>query len=753
LVAAAGLVSLVALSPGSAQAQRPGLRLGRFEVPGFDFAPDGAWRRRTNQIRQNRHAMLRNGAFRSLNAAGPNAARVSGNFNLPVVLINYTDVVMPFTTVEYQDVLFNPAPTVRPYSVKTYYEEISNGNITITGNVFAPVVTAQPSTYYQDNCRGIISPGCTNPIGGNPGNVSARFRDLLVEVLTKADALGTIDWGLFDNDGPDGNPNSGDDDGKVDFITFIQPVVDGACGAAGIWAHRWTISAMRGSSFQTSTPRANGGFIQINDYTIQSGQGGNGACTPGQIMAIGTIAHETGHAFGLPDLYDTQGPSEGIGEWGLMGSGNYARAYSPASFEAWSLTEMGWVDVDTLTTSQTVTVNPVQTSDTVFYIPLAGTDEYVLLENRDSLLSDTAQMNSAFGTRKKSPGLLIWHIDLSIVQSGGAINTGPIHGVALEQADGLNDLRLTTGANRGDDGDPYPGSTVNRGWTLGSNPASRNNAAGYAGFVIDSIHRNESGAPGVPSPIVLRFIKRSPSVITTNRNGALVKVNGASMARFDNVVAQGDDIDVEAISPQNITAGRTQLTFASWSDGGAKIHTVVSGATPDTLIASFTATHKVNLVTAPTQGTVTSDIGGSPNLVTGAFVPEGTPVTLTATANTGATFVRFQGDTTTTNATLVLPMSRPYSLTAIFTGGVTIIPDDAVSALLGATCSTNPCMSAQQLTYMDQTGNNDGVYNLGDFLAYADRTGLNPASELMRKLLSQPTISVPLRAPTTPKER
>jgi hypothetical protein len=219
------------------------------------------------------------------------------------------------------------------------------------------------------------------------------------------------------------------------------------------------------------------------------------------------------------------------------------------------------------------------------------------------------------------------------------------------------------------------------------------------------------------------------------------------------VIPSGDNINLEAVSPQSLTTGRTNLTFSSWSDNGAQIHSVVSGANPDTIVANFSATHKVNLVSAPTGGTVASDIGGSPNLVTGAFVAEGTPVTLTATPGADATFIRFQGDTTTTNATLVLPMNRPYSLTAVFTGGVTIIAANAVSALLGATCPTNPCMSAQQLAYMDQTGNNDGTYNLGDFLAYADRSGLNPASELMRKLLSQPTISVPLSGPTTPKER
>src|SRR6185436_3745914 len=107
---------------------------------------------------------------------------------------------------------------------------------------------------------------------------------------------------------------SGDDDGFVDFISFIQPEIDGACGTSNIWAHRFTIGGVAGTSFTTSSARTGGGFIKVRDYTIQSGQGGNGACTAGQIMAIGTIAHETGHAFGLPDLYDTSGSTEGIGE-------------------------------------------------------------------------------------------------------------------------------------------------------------------------------------------------------------------------------------------------------------------------------------------------------------------------------------------------------------------------------------------------------------------------------------------------------
>ena len=756
-MAAAGVMSLVALAPGPLEAQRGGARLGRFEVVGMDFAPDGAWRKRVGQIRSARMAALRSGSLSALNASRSSGLRFAGTYNIPVVLISYSNVAVPYLTSSYTDVLFNPAPATRPYSVKTYYEEASRNLITMNGVVFDPIVADNPDTYYEDGCRGIgLGPlgqpqNCLHP--GQNGT-SARFGELLTEILTKLDD-GTVNWGQFDNDGPDGIANSGDDDGFVDFINFIHPEVDGACGTTHLWSHRFVINGVSATNYTTKTARAGGGFVRVRDYTLQSGVGGNDGCTGGQIMPIGTIAHETGHAFGLPDLYDTNGPSEGIGEWGLMGSGNYTRSYSPAGFEAWSLFELGWVAVDTLTASRTVTVNPIQVSDTIFYAALAGTDEFILLENRDSLLSDTAQMNSGY-VKKKSPGLLIWHIDQSLVDTrmgSNSVNSGQVHGVALEQADGLNQLRATSGGNRGDTGDSYPGSTVNRSWTTSSNPAAHNNASAYAGFIIDSIYRNASGVPHVPSPIVLRFSNRAQSVFTTDRNGAIIKVNSTLTQRFEDVVAEGDIINLEALSPQTITSGRTQLTFASWSDGGAQIHSVVSGATPDTVVASYTAKHKVNLVSAPNGGTVSSDIAGSPNLVTGSFVAEGTPVTLTATPTAGNTFFRYQGDTTTTNPILVLPMGRPYSVTAIFNGAVAIVTQNAVNSLLGVSCSPSPCMSSQQLTFMDQTGNNDGTYNLGDFLAYADRTGLNPASEAMQRLLSQPTVSVPLGAPTTPKER
>lgn len=570
--ALAGLI-LAGLCQGPAAAQRPGAQVGRFEVPGFDFRPDGAWRKRTRPVMARRSSLLMSGAVAALNsrAAGN---QVTGNFNLPVILVEFKNRAGAFTEPAYQDVLFSPAPATNPYSVKTFYEQLSNGLITMNGVVKGWITADSNDTYYEDGCNAIsISSACAHPLSNG---ISSRFRDLLLEVLGKVDD-GTFDWGQFDNDGPDGVPNSGDDDGFVDFVTFVHADIDGACGSnPHIWAHRFSISGLNaGSNYVTKTARTGGGFIQVRDYTIQSGLGGNlTSCNGLLIMPVGTVAHETGHAFGLPDLYDTN-PSqsagtEGIGEWGLMGSGNYARPYSPSRMEAWSLTQLGWVNVDTLTASQTVALYPIQSSDTVLYVgtPVAG--EYFLLENRDSLEADTAQMNAAFGSRKKNPGLLIWHIDQSRINAGlfnNSVNQGTIQGVALMQADGLNQLRTPGGGNRGDAGDSYPGSTVNRAFTFSTNPGSVTNQNQYTGFGIDSIYRNNMGT-GVPSPVVFRFLKRERSVFAGTRSGSSVKVNGVSTVRFDDVVAPGANVDLDVVSPSwPRAAGPSSLSWPGATAG------------------------------------------------------------------------------------------------------------------------------------------------------------------------------------------
>src|SRR5262245_2799871 len=165
----AALLSLVALVP-TAHAQGPrGGQLGRFEVPGMDFRKDGAWRVRTDRIRAYRRELFRSGDFNALNRntgqSAPSLLRVqttaavpnvlTGAVHVPVIPIAYSNIPVPFPVSDFRTVLFTTTPGTlnRPYSLKTYYEELSNGRITLDGEVFEPVRMDTTNSYFEDNCN------------------------------------------------------------------------------------------------------------------------------------------------------------------------------------------------------------------------------------------------------------------------------------------------------------------------------------------------------------------------------------------------------------------------------------------------------------------------------------------------------------------------------------------------------------------------------------------------------------------------
>jgi M6 family metalloprotease-like protein len=710
------------LVPSALQAQYPRARRGQFEVSGLDFRKEGAWRTRVATIRMARHRLLRAGDLRGLNLSAPTAAggsRVLGRIIVPVVPIAFKNAAPPFPVSQYENLFFSPAPTDRPYSVKTFYEQLSNGNLTVDGKIFPWITADSTDSYYEDGCNGI---GVLAPC---PQRAVSRLGELLLRTLDviSQGPTGVNLWSQFDNDGPDGAPNSGDDDGFVDFVTFLQPDQDGACpGSPHIWAHRFVIRAWNGGSpYVTQTPWVGhpGQFLKVDDYIMQSAVGGNTACDASAVMPIGTVAHETGHAFGLPDLYDTDLSSsqatQGIGEWGLMGSGNYARPYSPSRFEAWSLFELGWVAVDTLSSGRTVSLGPVASSDTVLYLTVPGTDEYYLLENRQAQESDTAQMNPAFGARQKAPGLLVWHIDQGQLDQHGfdrdnRVNVGPVHGVALVQADGRNDLGVAGSSNRGDTGDAFPGSTDNQLLCRTTHPAATDNQGSFARFCLDSIA--EVSPAGNVS---FRYISYR-SVFAADHPGAQIQVDGATVSRLEQFFAPGTPIDLSMDSVQVDGSGRNRFDFLSWSDGGARSHRIIAGETPDTVVAQVSLEYRLRMTVqgAPTAA-ITSGVTG--DIASGVYLAEASQVTLTAAPQPGAVFAGWTGDTTTTADTLTLTMRHPFDLMANFVAVREVVLDSAADALLG-----DAGLLAEEAAYLDAAGNRNGVYDLGDFLAAADRS-------------------------------
>jgi M6 family metalloprotease-like protein len=377
----------------------------------------------------------------------PAAAVVTGTFQIPVILAEYANVAAPYTPATLDTVLFGANPTG---SLTDYYTEVSYGNITVTGTVFDWATLPSNDTVYEGGQNGL-------PPRGQTGQ-------LIEDALDDVD--GGTDFGQFDNDGPDGTPNSGDDDGFVDFVAFVHPEIGGECGGTGIWSHRWNYrfwANSGGSPYTTDDARSGGGFIQIDDYVIQPALN----CSGGTIE-IGVFAHEFGHAFGIPDLYDTdQAPNDsaGLGNWSLMASGNWNTPSRPAHWDAWSKSQLGWL-TPTLLTSQSLgqAIDRVEDNPTAIQV-VTGNGKYFLIENRQVV---------GFDQNLASCGLLIYDIDESIIASrrqsnqvnsvhncGSFQQNAPDHaGIALEQADAL--CQLEGNVNRGNAGDPFPGGTNNQ---------------------------------------------------------------------------------------------------------------------------------------------------------------------------------------------------------------------------------------------------------------------------------------------------
>ncbi|MBT7547600.1 MAG: hypothetical protein HN611_02900, partial [Gemmatimonadetes bacterium] len=88
----------------------------------------------------------------------------------------------------------------QPGSLPHFYREMSRGQFQLTGEVLPRWYAARSES------AAYVAP-------------NGNFGDFVREVLEAVDD--DVDLGLYDNDGPDGAPNSGDDDGYVDFFFVV----------------------------------------------------------------------------------------------------------------------------------------------------------------------------------------------------------------------------------------------------------------------------------------------------------------------------------------------------------------------------------------------------------------------------------------------------------------------------------------------------------------------------------------------------
>ncbi|WP_435177955.1 M6 family metalloprotease domain-containing protein [Halorussus sp. AFM4] len=371
----------------------------------------------------------------------------TGTVNLPVVLINYDDTSTTYAVTDFQKLLFGDDPAIAsgPGSMRDYYREISYGQLDISGGsagVTGWYTAKNGHDYY--------------------GESYVNAAKLAKEAVRQSDSA--MNYSEYDNDG----------DGTVDGVIVIHqgPGQEASGDSTDIWSHRWSFRGAGIGTYETDEG------VTVNSYSLQPETYRNG------ITTVGVIAHETGHLFGMPDLYDTDGGSEGIGKWGLMGSGSWngvnRAGDSPAHPTAFLKWQQGWLSpTNQSLTGPMGTLSPYANNSAAFRwrdnpngVQIGGTGEYFLATNR---------RKTGFDRALPGEGLLILHVNESRTDNQDPSNKL----VDVEAADGDRDMDRQN--NRGDAGDPFPGSTSADGFTPSTMPSSTLYDGSSSGLEITEI--------------------------------------------------------------------------------------------------------------------------------------------------------------------------------------------------------------------------------------------------------------------------
>ncbi|MCG2826262.1 MAG: M6 family metalloprotease domain-containing protein [Thermoplasmatales archaeon] len=349
----------------------------------------------------------------------PQLKKAAGVGKIVVIMLQFTNV--QFTPTHTKEYYSNMLFSTTNNSMRKFYRENSYNTYDITGDIVGPFTSAYTMEYYGDDSvdwQGI-------------DNANGSIYEMAREAVQLADA--TVDFSEYDTDG----------DGYVDNLIVIHAGPDqaaggGAYGSNAIWSHQWYIYPAPGEL-------VDGVYAFTYGTDPEDGQ-------------IGVFCHEFGHQIGLPDLYDIDYSSVGVGDWSLMAGGGFLGpsrdGTNPAHFDAWCKIQLGWITPTEIQSNATgVTINAVETNPQAYKIMINTPNEYFLIENRNKNAGN-------YDKYLPGEGLLIYHIDES-KQS----NSDETHRlVDVEEAHGgVQNLDYPSGnpnSNSGDANDPWKNSVA-----------------------------------------------------------------------------------------------------------------------------------------------------------------------------------------------------------------------------------------------------------------------------------------------------
>jgi M6 family metalloprotease-like protein len=276
-----------------------------------------------------------------------------------LVLINYSDRTFNYGGDFFEDMM---------------NKENYTGFYRIDGS-FVPC-TGSARDYFYDNSMGLFDPqfdvvgpvtvnySCTSPNG------TSSVGNIFVSAVNELDP--TVDFSLYDGDG----------DGEVDMIYFVVAGYTsnfGGNNSGYLWPHQYYM-------YYFTLQQYDG--VYLGRYSCSGeiyGWESYGYTDPD---GVGTICHEFTHALGLMDLYDTNyaqdGQANDPGDWDIMANGCYMNnSRTPVGFSLWERYRLGFADPEEISEMGSgYSMQPLNTSNTGYWLPSPNGNEIFMLENR-----------------------------------------------------------------------------------------------------------------------------------------------------------------------------------------------------------------------------------------------------------------------------------------------------------------------------------------------------------------------------------
>jgi immune inhibitor A len=429
-----------------------------------------------------------------MNAGIKQAPQPFGEKKALVIIVDFADHQRIYDAAGFDSLIYGTGRN----SLRDYYTEASYGKFTISkaSKIGGWYRAPQSYSFYVGQEYGITDPYPHNAQG------------LVVAACSLADPY--VDFADFDEDG----------DGVVDaiFVVHAGPGAEETGSTGDIWSHQWQLS---NTNSGCPGAYATDDGVVVDHYSMEPER----LQSYSAMITVGVFAHEFGHILGLPDLYDTDYSTYGIGDFCIMASGSWGRissqdlpGSSPTHFCAWSKYQLGWLDptaVERIGTPKfenqsiacsaknAVAYRLLEDPNGPDWQSTGGQGEYFLVENR---------YQSGFDRSLPGDGLLILHCDDT--RQDNDHEDHPL--VAIMQADGDEDLLLDYG-DHGKAADLWKNRTYGFGDT--SRPASLDYNSNPTGVWVYDIGTADSvmTASLWVTPVLLGRVYSMPNPFVINK--------------------------------------------------------------------------------------------------------------------------------------------------------------------------------------------------------------------------------------------